>query len=134
VIIQEGSIIDLIFNIEFIKQNIPEKSNLSKNEIYDKIYAKPYGIILALEFNKLKGINVWYEKDNSLYLWLGVMSEKSKGFGYEVLSYINNHTNYSRWFVKTSQENKAALALLNKFDFKEYKKEKNIVYLERLLN
>ncbi len=131
--IVNGTIDDIISSIKLIKESIPKKADITPEEIMERLNEKEYYVMVALENEEIKGLIVSYNDEGDLYLWLGVTNDPGNGVGSKMFDILNEQTNYQRWFVKTEENNKLALNLLYKYGFKEYQKENDILYLEKIL-
>lgn len=132
--IRDGTIDELLDSIELVKQQIPKKNGMSEEEIYDRLQGREYGIKIVERASRTIGLTVWHEEDGALYLWLGVMTERSQGIGTQVLQQIDQETHYDTWTVKIAHDNIAAKKHLGKMDFKEYLVDDGVSYLRREVN
>jgi hypothetical protein len=126
----DGSLIDLINHLDIIRKLIPEKSDLTETEVIERLSNKEYGVKLAVN-NSINGIIVWYDDNNSLYIWLGVVLNQSKGITGKILQEIFREKEYKRSYAKINPDNIVAIKSLEKFGFQKYKTENNIAYLEK---
>jgi len=129
--ILDGSIEDIIENLELIRDCIPKKSDLTEEEVRDRLANRTYGIKVAREEGSLQGIIVWYEDERDLYMWLGALRKTGNGIGSEIFWMVDEETDYNRWHVKTSVDNGAAKGLLSNFGFRTYRKEGDLLYMQR---
>jgi RimJ/RimL family protein N-acetyltransferase len=129
--IRSGTIDDIVANLGLIQKLIPEKSGLTAQSIAARLANRNYGVQLALECGQIIGINVWYDDAGSLYLWLGAATEQGRGTMSEMLKQLFGTTKYRRAYVKINTANMAAQKCLSRFSFREYRRESNVIYLER---
>lgn len=131
--IYKTTIADLVNNLDFIKERIPQKSDLNKEEVSNRLKDRKYKIYVAKKFSELEGITVCYEENKDLYIWLGAVRNPNNGTMSKLFNHIDKKTNYKRWYVKTKENNIGANKFLKKFGFREYYKKDDLLYLEKYL-
>ena len=130
--IKNGTIEDVIKNLDLIRSKIPQKADITAEEVFDRLSTRNHGVKLGLKDKEVCGIIVWYENDGDLYLWLGAMKSTGNRIGSKIFESIEAETDYTRWFAKTAVDNIPAKSFLEKYGFKEYCREEDIVYMERI--
>lgn len=129
----DATIEDLIANLDFIREKIPEKAALTPRDVEERLEGRTYGIKMAREASgEVMGIVVWYEEDCGLYLWLGAMREPGIGLGTEMLVRIRSETHYKVWTAKVNARNAAARQHLRKCGFKEYSEEDEVLLMKAM--
>ena len=131
--IVNGTLDDIMGNIELIR-TIPKKANITESEIKERLQDRKFGVKLATEAGRVEGIGVWYEDEESLYLWLGAVRNPSQGLGSKILEEIGKESTQDRWYAKIDEKDPRTYAHLRKFGFKAYRQEEGVLWMERILS
>ena len=133
--IRRGSLDDLAWLVPIIKSEIPQKKDVTLEEVRKKCEA---GCSIAVA--EIGGIptggTIMLHQGDTAYIWLGAYKEKGRGFGTETIRVLLDEAaelGFSKTTVKTHEKNGRALAVLSKFGFKQKESIEGIVLLETIL-
>jgi len=138
--IRNGNLSNLNDSLSLIRKKIPEKSNISLEEIFNRLEGKDYHIKIAEKHGRLEGIFVWYgpyKKKTDCYMWLGVARRERKHIGSLLMKNVIRDMKLSKYnevYVKTKISNPLAIALLKNFSFKPYTiNKRKILFMKKEL-
>ena len=125
-VFQEVELADVLAHLEFIREAIPE-INLTEKEIRERLRDRIWGGILVHSHTdeEVVGIVVWYELDESMYIWLGAFAPEYRRHKLctHAFRYLEESTSYKRWFAKVGAGNIPASFFLQNLGFAPYEEE-----------
>jgi len=117
--IKDGTIDDVINSINDIKEKIPEKADITVEEILGRMERRPSGVKIAYQNDNKVGWMAWYEKNpETAYVWLGIVDKPNSGIGGRLMECIICDTKHYKFIeAKTQNNNSFCKGMLNKQGF-----------------
>lgn len=137
--VRDGNLNDLKDGVALISSRIPEKSDLSLEEVLRRLDGKDYHIRVISNEDKLEGIHIWYgpyRNPDDCYLWLGAVADSGHKRGSLLMADTLKdmvRLGYKVSYAKTKSSNILARAVLEKFGFNVSESDKELLmYAKRL--